>query len=556
MKTENDEHIQCQQPPPAETLRDSRSQEKHFDERKICSLFVKQVADLKAEAEQENEDGETFECHSHCVKLSRETEVGKSQYVCQDCGIGFSRRSHLKSHVQRRHSVEKKYKCKEYGTSSLNSSSLSNHKLTHTGENEIRCLYCSSSFTTRNALIIHIRTHTYECHACGVTFSQRGSLKSHIQRRHIGEKNFKCGDCGAAFAHADDLKKHAVIHAGEKKYKCEECGKSFSQSPGLWAHKLTHTGEKKFKCHYCNKGFSRKCDVKMHIRIHTGEKPLKCQDCGAAFAQREILRRHIQRIHSGEKNYKCNECGVALAHADYLRKHKLIHSGEKRFRCQCCDAAFLRKGELKTHIRIHTGEKPYKCRHCPATFPQSSALKWHSRIHIKENNYKCEECGVTYSDGDSLKRHLQIHNLSESVRSSCADAKTKTDAKNEVVFCSPDTSITAKSVLRCHKVDSNENSDSLFEVKDESRGDVKTGIDSEKESVESIADNFKVEVPVDDCFGRCYVTLADSNINMAGELEDIDKKQGRCNLNVSSSENLIITEKIEYFLRKACYSVT
>ena len=339
------------------------------------------------------------------------------------------------------------------------------------------------------------------------SFLQLGNLRSHVQRIHSGEKNFKCLDCSAAFARAAYLKRHQVIHTGDKKYRCEQCGAAF-----LWSSSL-----------------------KQHRPIHTGEKPFKCQDCGVAFSRSCSLRRHLQRrqnchlktphtqihVHVGEKNVRCQYCDAAFLQNGDLKQHIRTHTGENPYKCS---ASFSTGTTLINHTRTHSGAKPYECRYCPAAFSRSSSLKQHAHIHANEKSDKWLDSDRTFSGTASLERHLQIHNLSESVGSSCADEEART------VFCPSDTSNTAKSAVQCHSGDSDENKDSLFKVKDERIGDIETGIGPENE----IAENFKVEIPIDDGFGKCYVTLADNNIDTAAELEDVDEKQGWCNLNVSS----------------------
>ena len=51
------------------------------------------------------------------------------------------------------------------------------------------------------------------------------------------KKNHKCDSCEKSFSHAGTLKTHInSVHKGQKDHKCDICGKAFSESGKLKRH--------------------------------------------------------------------------------------------------------------------------------------------------------------------------------------------------------------------------------------------------------------------------------------------------------------------------------
>ncbi|PZC70503.1 hypothetical protein B5X24_HaOG215822 [Helicoverpa armigera] len=77
------------------------------------------------------------------------------------------------------------------------------------------------------------------CPICDRRFSQSSSVTTHM-RTHSGERPYQCRSCKKAFSDSSTLTKHLRIHSGEKPYQCKLCLLRFSQSGNLNRHMRVH----------------------------------------------------------------------------------------------------------------------------------------------------------------------------------------------------------------------------------------------------------------------------------------------------------------------------
>lgn len=70
----------------------------------------------------------------------------------------------------------------------MNKQNMKRHLLTHSGEKQHQCTYCSAKFLRLSHLQRHQRTHTgekpYACNQCAKTFSRSDKLKYHVEQQH------------------------------------------------------------------------------------------------------------------------------------------------------------------------------------------------------------------------------------------------------------------------------------------------------------------------------------------------------------------------------------
>ncbi|XP_049769963.1 zinc finger protein OZF-like [Schistocerca cancellata] len=331
------------------------------------------------------------------------------------------------------------------------------------GQN-FECSSCSSAFTLKHSLVLHVFTHIpgvpppdHICRVCGEVFDDAESLLGHATAHEDGlrgalrtsgrsepppdgrkprKRPHSCDTCGKAFPTPQSLNIHARTHSGERPYDCEICGRAFVQWIHLHNHKITHSDEKPHRCEICGRTFGHSDSLKRHLRLHTGETPYRCDVCGLSFSLLDKLKTHRQ-LHTGKKKYSCEICGSSFAapnslkahtrrHTDErpygcdvcgetfmwsatLKRHRLTHTGEKPYSCSLCERQFAELNTLKRHLQSHSGERPYSCELCGATFCYLSSLNAHGRVHTGEKPYSCDICGKCFAVSSHVKRHRRVH---------------------------------------------------------------------------------------------------------------------------------------------------
>ena len=115
----------------------------------------------------------------------------------------------------------------------------------------------------------------FQCKFCKLTFTLKGSLKTHIRSIHGGKKQFKCTICPAQFTSNQNLKKHFFSkHSSTKQENC------------------------KFQCTECDESFLKKSHLSKHIAgIHEGKMPYACNICGDFYMAQHSLRKHYREAH-------------------------------------------------------------------------------------------------------------------------------------------------------------------------------------------------------------------------------------------------------------------
>lgn len=91
----------------------------------------------------------------------------------------------------------------------------------------------------------------HECDFCEKRFTRSTTLREH-KRTHTNERPFSCSQCPMSFARNKDKNRHEELHGGEKQLICDvgwygtegQCGKRFVREDALIAHLRTERGWK------------------------------------------------------------------------------------------------------------------------------------------------------------------------------------------------------------------------------------------------------------------------------------------------------------------------
>jgi len=86
-------------------------------------------------------------------------------------------------------------------------------------------------------------------------------------------KIHNCNQCDKKFSQKSSLKKHIqTVHEKLKPYACDQCDLKFGEKCSLNRHiKGVHEKLKPFSCNQCDYKCGQKADLKKHIKICTGE---------------------------------------------------------------------------------------------------------------------------------------------------------------------------------------------------------------------------------------------------------------------------------------------
>lgn len=249
--------------------------------------------------------------------------------MCKECLKTYATICNLKSHYIRVH-APKKYKCiecpRKYGSKAyLNVHRRDSHSV-------FVCSECGKTFYNGNTFKEHELGHqtSIVCPDCGRTYKNKSTYKKHKEnnvceqqcRAHPSQAKFTCDYCGKKYTQKMSLRVHIQYeHGNYKSHVCEWCGKKYWAQSRLKAHIVKHTKEKNFGCTICGGKFVSKESLLYHTRIHTGEKPYKCKHCDASFISASRRSEHIKRHHVGVGL----ECNIKLTSKTYMLKHKKSH---------------------------------------------------------------------------------------------------------------------------------------------------------------------------------------------------------------------------------------
>jgi uncharacterized Zn-finger protein len=89
---------------------------------------------------------------------------------------------------------------------------------------------------------------------CGKIYSNRFTLKRHIDITHMKKKQVPCAICHRTFASRQNLKEHLHLHSAQKAFKCSICQRRFKQGSQLSLHKRVHASGGPIDAHSSSDG--------------------------------------------------------------------------------------------------------------------------------------------------------------------------------------------------------------------------------------------------------------------------------------------------------------
>ena len=255
---------------------------------------------------------------SHLHDQESYNEIHK--YNCAHCEKRFYKKANLASHLLT-HTTDKNIVCPVEGCKrrfkrekALKAHQNKHHKLILS--DELLCSFCGKRFETQSGLKNHISKHT------GIEYVKR---------------KYACDVCSKSFRCNADLNTHSVVHTKEKPFQCPSCSMSFTQRASLKDHINVH--ENKFQCVSCQKSFGRKRYLLQHqsscgkAQEETGGNMGDQNDAPTATATKynklnknsnadsmgvfqtenndAVMKKHaqnVQQLHKGPKNNEAIDC--------------------------------------------------------------------------------------------------------------------------------------------------------------------------------------------------------------------------------------------------------
>lgn len=270
----------------------------------------------------------------HSIPTSSMLFDEKDQMIikCKECLNIYPTLWSLRNHYIRVH-APKNFKCSECSRSYGSQGYLDAHrKESHC---EVICSECGKTFYNRHTLKMHEMGHYLSiiCPDCGRVYKNKSTFKKHKEinicsqktRADPSQAKYTCDYCNKKYTQKMSLRVHIQYeHGNYKAHICEWCGKKFWAQSRLKAHIVKHTKEKNFKCNICGGKFVSKESLLYHTRIHTGEKPYECPQCNSKFLSASRRSQHIKHHHIGP-SLECDICCSKFNSRSLLQKHRKIH---------------------------------------------------------------------------------------------------------------------------------------------------------------------------------------------------------------------------------------
>lgn len=226
------------------------------------------------------------------------------------------------------------------------------------------CQTCGMAFTREKALESHQKVHanqesTIDCEVCGDSFYDNAALEEHMELRHDYSARFKktggkttggkVPPSRAQFMDFDDsvssefepekhiheIENDSSDYDEDNHQACDKCDMVFKSTEALKRHIKTHfiksellsdeedddesnvSGQRGKKgnatnlgCNVCGESFTEALDLLAHAEIHARFQPFKCLLCGETFFEENKIKMHLMENHRDEMTESsCKLCG-------------------------------------------------------------------------------------------------------------------------------------------------------------------------------------------------------------------------------------------------------
>ncbi|KAF1846408.1 uncharacterized protein K460DRAFT_283469 [Cucurbitaria berberidis CBS 394.84] len=256
------------------------------------------------------------------------------------------------------------------------------------------CGVCSQKFTSKSALINHMKhtpDHQHYCNLCKRVFKDRNGIKNHVENSLAHE--IFCNLCLSAFKDLWGLRNHFEnnCHLGHE-FACLTCLLAFESQAQLERH-LQKAKEHTW-CGTCCGYFRNQEERDAHWKKTTKHKHCLQPGCDFDGPDAAALDRHLKRDH-----FQCEGCKLVLPSQTKLAQHS--ETCYFALFCSQCGKECAGKGQLALHL-----EHCYFCNECGYHTQKEKDYQNHMTKHAA-GDIPCWGCDAPMRTYSSLIGHLE-----------------------------------------------------------------------------------------------------------------------------------------------------
>ncbi|CAL4097346.1 unnamed protein product, partial [Meganyctiphanes norvegica] len=286
--------------------------------------------------------------HHMLRHMKKHSKKQQKVYMCELCEVEFTEKKAFESHKYDTHiKPGESFDCGLCNNCFDTSQELKRHIKIHSVEKiRFACVICDSTFASQTSLNIHKRTHigkkSFHCSKCKYSCTKKSTLDNHLLNHTDNDQLLACKECDLKFKNNILLSVHMKIHRMKKPFMCPDCDfRSLSQKD-LQEHMKNHKLDKYLICIKCNATFAEKNLFEIHAKTHDTHTDFNCSKCNEFFLSTELLSYHMDVLHCdddkntetstlhlqyGNQNlYNCNVCEFKASSETDFQNHNLIHS--------------------------------------------------------------------------------------------------------------------------------------------------------------------------------------------------------------------------------------
>ncbi|KAG6801186.1 zinc finger protein 2 [Apis mellifera caucasica] len=238
----------------------------------------------------------------------------RQQYMCGECGKGYSWMANLRRH--------QRLECGKLPKHRWKRADLSDWFVKQENEYEVPQTlfeFVASSYELAEAEERKKAAKSVICEECGKSFSRLDSLRRHEKNycRVKGDRMY-CRFCEKSESYSekdqeDDVEVCEISFHGQLPMNYLLCDSSILNTVETSILRKSVKSHQQFRCDGCDRAYTRMDSLKRH--------QAKCD------ASLEKLQEEVEWLH--RQKFYCNQCGKGYKRLDTLRRHQRLVCGDK-----------------------------------------------------------------------------------------------------------------------------------------------------------------------------------------------------------------------------------